>query len=201
MPKPKLTKPELLPVRVAGSLVKDIISDAKRFSKTKDGIVEAALRHLFSLKPEFRKEFYKYLPTKRLGRPLAIFILTGCIAAGGGYGKERPLAMDGRRAVEADDREANAGSNPATPTTINEQRLADAIRIEEGNNPHWLYGIHHKGTIPLTEPEARGRCINTIKHAEREFSGSGNFIEFLSLRYCPANNKSWAHNVSKLYAK
>ena len=94
-----------------------------------------------------------------------------------------------------------SGCEPCMAAQIDEQKLADAIRIEEGNNPHYFYGVHHKGTTPLTEPESRRRCIETIRHAERDFSGSGNFITFLSLRYCPVNHQSWAYNVRKLYDK
>ena len=76
-------------------------------------------------------------------------------------------------------------------------QLANAIRIEEGNNPHWLYGIHHKGSAPLTEAEARKRCLQTIAHAQRDFR-QGDFISFLSARYCPANSNSWSRNIKLL---
>ena len=76
--------------------------------------------------------------------------------------------------------------------------LADAIRRAEGNNPHWLYGIHHPGTTaPLSETEARRRCLNTIRHAFNDWRGQGSFVHFLSLRYCPANHAQWESNVSK----
>jgi hypothetical protein len=169
----KMKRKKQLNVVVDEALLKDVADDASHFKKTKDGIVEAALRQLFCLKREHRAQFYKYLPRKVFGRPLlaAALLLT------------------------------LSGCEPAYAGIINEQKLADAIRIEEGNNPHYFYGVHHKGTTPLTEPEARRRCINTIRSAERDFSGSGNFITFLSLRYCPANHQSWASNVSKLYNK
>ena len=83
---------------------------------------------------------------------------------------------------------------------MNAGRLADAIRIEEGNNPRWLYGIHHKGSAPLSEPEARKRCLATIAHAQRDWSGRGDFIAFLASRYCPVNHISWANNVRRIYA-
>ena len=81
---------------------------------------------------------------------------------------------------------------------IDENRLLAAIRVEEGCNPHFWYGIHHAGSQPLPESEARRRCLNTIRHAERDFRG-GDFITFLSHRYCPANQQSWNANVHRLY--
>ena len=82
------------------------------------------------------------------------------------------------------------------------ERLADAVRVAEGNNPRWLYGIHHKHPKPLGEAEARGRCIVTLRHAERDWRLSGSklaYLDYLSRRYCPKNHVSWHRNVKKLY--
>lgn len=65
-----MNKTVSLHVKVDEKLAADVTADAKRFKKTKDGIVEAALRQMFCLKPEYRADFYKYLPRKILGRPL-----------------------------------------------------------------------------------------------------------------------------------
>ena len=81
-------------------------------------------------------------------------------------------------------------------------RLADAIRIEEGANSRKLYGVEHPGERgPLPEPEARRRCLTTLEHAWRDWDGSGDFITFLSRRYCPPNSQSWARNVRLLLKK
>jgi hypothetical protein len=80
-----------------------------------------------------------------------------------------------------------------------EADLLDAIKVAEGQNPRWWYGIHHPDTPrPLCEPEARHRCLNTIRHAERDWNHTGDFVDFLSLRYCPVNHKQWSVNVHKL---
>lgn len=82
------------------------------------------------------------------------------------------------------------------------ESIADAIYHAEGgaktNHP---YGIlaHYKHTTP------RQACINTIKHARRDFVG-GDFITFLGNRYCPIGasndptglNKNWVKNVKRL---
>jgi hypothetical protein len=79
------------------------------------------------------------------------------------------------------------------------EALADSIRIAEGNNPRWLYGVHHPDqSAPLTETEARHRCLNTIRHAWRDWNRQGSFINFLAGRYCPGNRLNWSNNVSAI---
>lgn len=80
------------------------------------------------------------------------------------------------------------------------EAIATAIYHAENSKSH-PYGIlkHYKTTSP------RAACLNTIKHARRDFTGSGeaDFIIFLAGRYCPigaANdprglNKNWIKNV------
>lgn len=88
---------------------------------------------------------------------------------------------------------------------INVEKLATAIyHAEGGAKTSHPYGIlaHYKTTTP------RQACINTIKHAQRDFKG-GDFIAFLGSRYCPVGakndptglNKNWVRNVKRLYAK
>lgn len=84
-----------------------------------------------------------------------------------------------------------------------EERLADAIYVAEGGaNTKHPYGVlkHYVRTTPRTA------CINTIRHAARDWKGQGDFIAFLGARYSPlgaANdpqhlNRNWIHNVQKL---
>jgi hypothetical protein len=103
---------------------------------------------------------------------------------------------------------ALAISRPATGA-INVERLADAIyRAEGGAKTTHPYGIlaHYKYTTP------RQACINTIKHAQRDWDGKGDFIEFLGGRYCPTKgkyltkaernlNKNWIKNVKHFYER
>ena len=96
-------------------------------------------------------------------------------------------------------------------------RLADAIRISEGNAN---YGIltHYKHT------SYRQACINTCKHAWKDYQGThigcarnasnskikasrAGYLNFLANRYAPRHvandpndlNRHWLSNVSKLY--
>jgi hypothetical protein len=80
---------------------------------------------------------------------------------------------------------------------INYDKLADAIGKAENSKSH-PYGIlqHYKHTTP------RQACINTIKHAQKDWNGKGDFVEFLGSRYCPigckndnGTNKFWVKNV------
>jgi hypothetical protein len=65
--------------------------------------------------------------------------------------------------------------------TIDIERLANAIyRAEGGANTKHPYGILGHWHKP-----ARVICINTIKHALKDFNGKGDFISFLGSRYCP----------------
>jgi hypothetical protein len=91
-----------------------------------------------------------------------------------------------------------------TPPTIDAERLADCIYIAEGGaKTAHPYGIlaHYKTTTP------RQACINTIRHAQRDWKGQGDFIAFLGGRYCPVGakndpkglNKNWIKNVKYYY--
>jgi len=86
-----------------------------------------------------------------------------------------------------------------------DSQIADAIYLAEGgsktNHP---YGIlaKYKTTTP------RQACINTIRHAKRDWSGEGDFISFLGSRYCPVGcdndngtNKFWVKNVKYFLTK
>ena len=89
---------------------------------------------------------------------------------------------------------------------IDVDKLADAIyKAEGGNKTKYPYGIltKYKTTTP------RQACINTIKHALRDWDGQGDFIEFLGSRYAPIGaendprglNKNWVKNVKYFYEK
>ena len=89
---------------------------------------------------------------------------------------------------------------------IDVNRLADAIYIAEGGaKTSHPYGIlaHYKHTTP------RQACINSIKHALRDWNGQGDFIAFLGSRYCPIGakndptglNVNWVKNVKYYYQK
>lgn len=87
------------------------------------------------------------------------------------------------------------------------EQIADAIYYAEGgaktNHPYGIL-IKYKITTP------RQACINTIKHARRDWNGKGDFIEFLGSRYCPVVgadndpkglNKNWVKNVKYFLKK
>ena len=81
-----------------------------------------------------------------------------------------------------------------------DESIANAIyKAEGGAKTKHPYGIlaHYKHTTP------RQACINTIRHARRDWNGKGDFIAFLGSRYCPIGasndptglNKNWVKNV------
>ena len=80
-----------------------------------------------------------------------------------------------------------------------DNQIANAIyKAEGGANTRHPYGILKK--FKHTTP--RQACINTIRHARRDWNGQGDFIEFLGSRYCPVGcsndngtNKYWVGNV------
>lgn len=85
-------------------------------------------------------------------------------------------------------------------------QIANAIyHAEGGANTRHPYGIlaQYKHTTP------RQACINTIKHAKKDWNGQGDFIVFLGNRYCPVGakndptglNKNWIKNVKYFLAK
>ena len=79
-----------------------------------------------------------------------------------------------------------------------DEQIANAIYKAENSKSH-PYGIlaHYKHTTP------RQACINSIRHAKRDWNGKGDFIVFLGARYCPVGakndprglNKNWVKNV------
>lgn len=91
-------------------------------------------------------------------------------------------------------------TNPAYAAEYTDNQIANAIyHAEGGANTRHPYGIlaHYKHTTP------RQACINTIRHAKRDWNGRGDFIVFLGNRYCPVGaandptglNKNWIRNV------
>ena len=83
-------------------------------------------------------------------------------------------------------------------------KLANAIyKAEGGANTRHPYGILAK--FKHTTP--RKACINTIKHAYRDWHGKGSFIAFLGARYAPIGalndpqglNRNWLKNVTRFY--
>jgi hypothetical protein len=92
----------------------------------------------------------------------------------------------------------------ASGETIDKLKLADAIyKAEGGAKTKYPYGIltKYKHTTP------RQACINTIRHAQKDWNGKGDFIKFLGSRYCPVGakndpsglNKNWERNVRRFY--
>lgn len=79
-------------------------------------------------------------------------------------------------------------------------RLADAIYKAEGGKkakvPYGILSVRVSG-----EKEAREVCIRTINNNWKRWNGKGNFIDFLSLRYCPVGegNRNWRKNVKFFY--
>lgn len=88
--------------------------------------------------------------------------------------------------------------------------VVDAIyKAEGGNKTRYPYGIK---SIPCkTEQKCREICLNSVRNAKKRWikAGSkGDFIEFMSRRYCPINapddngtNKFWSKNVKYFLAK
>lgn len=90
---------------------------------------------------------------------------------------------------------------------LDHNRLADAIRDAEGNNPHFWYGITKiRDGKRVIYPEAKARimCIQTIVHAERDWNESDRtvpFMDFLARRYCGGDWRQWEKNVSFFYRR
>lgn len=89
---------------------------------------------------------------------------------------------------------------------IDVERLADAIYLAEGGaKTAHPYGIlaKYKTTTP------RQACINTIRHAFRDWDKRGDFISYLGARYAPVGasndprglNKNWVKNVHYFYRR
>lgn len=82
-----------------------------------------------------------------------------------------------------------------------DDQIANAIyKAEGGSRTRHPYGILKK--YKVTTP--RQACINTIRHARRDWNGQGDFIAFLGSRYCPVGaandpqglNVNWIINVN-----
>jgi len=90
---------------------------------------------------------------------------------------------------------------------INTNAIANAIYvIEGGTKTKYPYGISVKKSGIKTHDidDARQICINTINHAYRDWISkghTGDFIDFLSMKYDPENHRVWANNVKKILSK
>ncbi len=88
--------------------------------------------------------------------------------------------------------------------SINTNKIADAIyRAEGGEKTKYPYGISvmKSGIRTRSVEDARRICINTINHAYKDWLSAGHqgdFIDFLSKRYCPENHTIWAKNVKSI---
>lgn len=89
---------------------------------------------------------------------------------------------------------------------VNIEALTNAIyKAEGGSKTKYPYGILTK----YKHTTARQACVNTIKHALRDWNRKDDFIAFLGSRYCPIGakndlqglNKHWIKNVKYFYAK
>ena len=91
-------------------------------------------------------------------------------------------------------------------TTYTVEQIANAIyKAEGGAKTKYPYGIlkKYKKTTP------RQSCIKTIKHAQKDWDGKGDFVEFLGSRYCPVVakndpkglNRNWVKNVKYFLVK
>lgn len=91
--------------------------------------------------------------------------------------------------------------------SVNTNAIADAIYVAEGGKKtRFPYGISLKksGIQTADEADARKICLNTISHALNDWrvgGSKGNFIDFLSLRYCHENHKNWAKMVKSIMIK
>lgn len=75
------------------------------------------------------------------------------------------------------------------PLSANDTRLVSAIYYAESSSK-FLYGIK---SVKTSNP--RQVCETTITNARKRFR-QGDFIEFLSLTYCPGSDrKVWVRNV------
>jgi hypothetical protein len=93
---------------------------------------------------------------------------------------------------------------PARAEEYTNDQIANAIFKAENSKSH-PYGImqHYKHTTP------RQACINTIRHARRDWNGEGDFIAYLQKRYAPLGvkndprglNKNWLKNVRYYLAR
>ena len=80
----------------------------------------------------------------------------------------------------------------------NAGKIADAIKVAEGQNPHWWYGVHHPGKEHLSEPVARAKCLAVISREYARFqhqSTNADFIDFLAPTYCGGDWRRWESNV------
>lgn len=79
-------------------------------------------------------------------------------------------------------------------------RLADAIyHAEGGRRARVPYGII---SVKVRDAaHARQVCINSISNNWHRWNGVGDFIGFMSLRYCPVGegNTNWRKNVRWFY--
>jgi hypothetical protein len=98
-------------------------------------------------------------------------------------------------------------------TIYSDDDIVNAIEKAE-NSTKYPYGIislkyENRTNKALNKHDwAKMICLNTVKHARKDWNGKGDFIEFLGNRYCPVgcdndngNNKYWVKNVKAILKK
>lgn len=77
----------------------------------------------------------------------------------------------------------------------NWDRLADSILKAEGS-PNYGILAHYRHV------SFKQACINTCQHKYEQWLANGrpgDFIDYLSTKYCPKDHKIWARNVRNYY--
>lgn len=93
---------------------------------------------------------------------------------------------------------AGCGPTPALAFDLQEERFANAIwNAEGGSKAHVPYGVE---TVDVGKDAAYARkiCLNSIRNNRARWvlaGRPGDFISFMSKRWCPLNSVVWARNV------
>jgi hypothetical protein len=81
------------------------------------------------------------------------------------------------------------------------EKICQAIWIIEGKErANQEYGINPQYVKCENRLECENVCLNTVKNKRKAWNQEGDFLEYLSKKYCPPNSKIWLKNL-KFYLK
>lgn len=82
-----------------------------------------------------------------------------------------------------------------------DKQICEAIYIIEGKEKaNQEYGINPQYVKCKNRLECEKVCLNTVKNKRKTWNQEGDFLEYLSKKYCPPNHSIWLKNL-KIYLR
>jgi len=83
-----------------------------------------------------------------------------------------------------------------------DKEICNAIwYVEGGEKANQEYGINPQYVKCENHLECEKICLNTVKNKRKSWNQEGDFLEYLSKKYCPPNHVIWLKNLKYFLAR